>query len=58
MADFDPRLFQRAMRALARENFEFFAIRAFRELHNEPYLHNWHIAAIASTHSSVGFAVQ
>lgn len=47
MADFDPRQFQRAMRALARENFEFFAIRAFRELHDEPYLHNWHIAAIA-----------
>ena len=35
------------MRALARESFEFFAIQAFRQLYDEPYLHNWHIAAIA-----------
>ncbi len=47
MAEPDPRQLQRAMRALARESFEHFAIRAFRELHDEPYLHNWHIAAIA-----------
>ena len=47
MADLDTRHCQSTLRALAREDLGFFAIRAFRELYDEPYLHNWHITAIA-----------
>ncbi len=37
----------RDMRQLARENFHVFAQLAFKQLHDEPYQDNWHIAAIA-----------
>jgi predicted phage terminase large subunit-like protein len=43
----DTREIARAIDALAREEFAVFAIRAFRELHDEPYQDNWHIHAIA-----------
>lgn len=47
MTEFDPRLLHRGMLQQAREDFGVFAIAAFRQLHDEPYLHNWHVAAIA-----------
>lgn len=47
MATPDLREVSRSMDALARADFAFFAIRAFRELHDEPYHDNWHIHAIA-----------
>lgn len=47
MAEFDPGLVHRGVRQLAREDFGVFAIAAFRHLHDEPYLHNWHVPAIA-----------
>lgn len=47
MSDMSPEQIHRVTLALARENFEFFATMAYRLLHDEPYLHNWHVAAIA-----------
>lgn len=35
------------IKMLARENFWVFAMLAFRMLHDEPFLSNWHVAAIA-----------
>jgi predicted phage terminase large subunit-like protein len=37
----------RELKALARSDFFPFALQAFRVLHDEPYLPNWHVAAIA-----------
>lgn len=36
------------MNALARENFFVFAMLAFQLLHDEPFMSNWHVAAIAN----------
>ena len=47
MTEFDPRLLCKGVLQLAREDFGVFAIGAFRQLHDEPYLHNWHVPAIA-----------
>ena len=47
MTEIDPILGHRAGLALARDSLEFFALMAFRVLYDEPYLHNWHVAAIA-----------
>ncbi|NTZ42153.1 phage terminase large subunit [Altererythrobacter sp. SALINAS58] len=43
----DLRRFLPDMRALARKDFLFFAVRAFEELHGGGYQHNWHIGVIA-----------
>ena len=45
--EFAPGDKHRATLALARDNFEFFVTIAFRVLNDEPYQHNWHVAAIA-----------
>ena len=47
MNDIDIRQFASAVDELARNDFAFFVMRAFEELHDEPYHHNWHIEAIA-----------
>ena len=47
MADLDPMWVRNQVHKLARENFEVFAIRAFSEVNDEPYEHNWHVSAIA-----------
>ena len=47
MTAFDLALFARIMLQLARDDFYVFAQRAFRELHDDPYMDNWHIQAIA-----------
>lgn len=41
------RLVSASMDAIARKEFAFFVMRAFRELHTDPYQHNWHVQAIA-----------
>jgi len=47
MADLDPnRIWQTAIK-LAREDFAVFVELAFSVLHDEPYLRNWHVNAIA-----------
>ena len=45
--EFAPGDAHRAALALARQDLEFFVLLAFRVLGDEPYHHNWHIAAIA-----------
>ena len=50
--EFAPSDKHRATLALARKNFEIFVLLAFRVLSDEPYQHNWHIAAIAHCPSS------
>ena len=48
MSDHETRrLFSATTDALARDNFAFFAMRAFRELYDTPYLDSWHIHAMA-----------
>jgi hypothetical protein len=47
MGNADPRTIAHAADALAREDFGFFARRAFVELHGAFYQDNWHIEAIA-----------
>ena len=54
MGKMDAREFSRATDALARNNFSFFARRAFRELYDKPFRDNWHIEAIA--HALTGAA--
>lgn len=53
MPDVTPAALDRDIKMLARENFLVFAMLAFRMLHDEPFLSNWHVAAIA--HSLRGF---
>lgn len=43
----DPKELNCSMHQLAREEFSVFAMVAFRQMHDEDYLHNWHVAAIA-----------
>lgn len=47
MTTLDAKLLAKAMHQLARDDFYVFAVRAFRELHDVPYMDNWHIKAIA-----------
>ena len=47
MAEHDARWMAGQMEALARADFGIFAVRAFRTVHTEPYLDNWHIWTIA-----------
>lgn len=47
MAEVTPDALDRDIKMLARENFLVFAMLAFRILHDEPFLSNWHVAAIA-----------
>lgn len=47
MSDLDPRRLAATVSQLARENLAVFVALAFRVLHDEPFLRNWHIEAIA-----------
>lgn len=47
MTMLDAKLLAKAMHQLARDDFYVFAVRAFRELHDVPYMDNWHVRAIA-----------
>lgn len=48
MNDINPAGLRRTSRQLARDDFEWFSMCAFKQLDDEPYQHNWHIAAIAN----------
>lgn len=47
MTELDPRKVAADMEALARQDFGFFAIRAFQEQFDAPYYDNWHVWVIA-----------
>jgi predicted phage terminase large subunit-like protein len=47
MNDLSPQWLNEHACRLAREDFGFFAMRAFSVLYDEPYQHNWHVNAIA-----------
>ena len=47
MTTLDAKKLAKAMHQLARDDFYVFSQRAFKELHDVPYMDNWHIAAIA-----------
>ena len=49
MTDLDPRQLAAFMIRLARDDLSVFVAGAFRVLHDEPYLRNWHIAAICTS---------
>lgn len=47
MTNLDPRSLQALTDQMARGDLGVFVAGAFRELHDEPYLRNWHVEAIA-----------
>lgn len=48
MNEFSPVGLHRTSLQRARDDFEWFSICAFKQLDDEPYQHNWHMAAIAT----------